>query len=1583
MADNGKKTTQKDFLTSIPPGSIAPPENDPMADAPLIDSLPPQRQSTRGPVSKEFFEMIESSSAIDRIRQRGDKGKKTPNPVARFDIFINAVFMDVRTFFKGEIDEFGQPIPDAEMVEDKTFKIFAKIIEQLEEKDLHGHHVNDVYFHNLSERIDLIEAYYEYFYYLASVYGFDKAFEGKFTDMVNHLKYTWSERYGVGKDGPVSLRLNSEIESLKEEEKESLPPVQGPDEDKIPASEKTSRPKRNTLRFGMFAENEARKSSIPYTSMNPINLDKELEREKKDTLTGLTSLTNEETPSKPEAVRISDVPPAERDVMDIPDRIDAPLSELWSRLLSNQTQADLRIAIKKVYLNMFPFNEENAEKITFMDVRISSLEKAVNHIKGNEELDRKLQEYPVGILAPIANELFIQQARDKKVMRAISEGIWSYLIDNHFDEQLSEIDEDSEEFEALIDKAAHGFCNTLRNELPFLSGDIVWAFYYFQLDKTAESETCSKYKQQLIEGVRDTIRRSFVRAKRTVPSTHPEQLARIPEQENATVSFDPRLIRQEDGKTDDEDDDFMDDMFNKIILDGQTHSRAISSKPPSADDDALEIPRAPDVPSGVETNSDSVEPEYPPESMSPDSIQRINTAPDYPEFLKKEDYEDISSMMEDEVSRHPDGIMNMPPHWTVFKDPDLGVLVYQYANYWRIWRDENGIKYEQMQGEKRSFYLTEEEEEAGGPFEKRSNTLPSPTTETSADDLQDADVGEDDTTQVNQPSQELIRQSTRPQAPADQTPLNLEEELAQAVREANAKADREAEKAETEQENEENVYAEVIPFPSGENVSQNDTEGDDEPLSAPDANVVVSLKTRNVDQSDPDHPHVITQVMETVVVGDEKKEEISSSDESVEKPAEKTLVMEAPIANKEAEETDLPDVAEVKEAKPEEQEVVKFETIPPARESFSSIIDDDADRTSRPSLTPSLGDLTGGPESSIPAPPSVPKSVDWSVDEQAKLDKVSKLQEEEIERQKVLAERRRYLDRVYKITAAGFAAVAMTTVAVYANYEIGKYNQERQFTEEIREKNKRSSEVTANANEVFAEINDTFDAMRTLQAKEDIIRADAEAFIKNSKRLQYRIRSLKEQITSLQVLASNDTEAKWAEANAKDLMDQANEAELALKANLEKADTEWRRAVAIEKVEELKEAKGNAIKVAAVEYPRIDDVVNKQFDSKGQAIGEQIVTRFADATFPVSADDPKLEAKLEKRKGYYTVAVQEVDKAYESYLGSEFKTDEETSEKKWVEKNEPVVAAKAKVDENFDENGEPVNVEAAADKKFGENLAVTLGGEDTNIHTSSTFESVPLKTDPRVNALTMKLGEFVFAEEVNEAVAKVDSKYDEILEEGPDIKVQDLAPSTDESREEYGKINNKVPGARKAATPRSAYAKLEMDWDEFDRKEKADKVKAAQTAQAKELEKIDLDWDEFLTEEEKLAEWAKTIASDRKGSLKAKGEVCIPPLRDDVPGGCRTALLNGFIKECKTAWQQEKIEELFAGLRLNEVEINPLENGTVIGKLTNAEKLAEANRIINMTEAQVEEAELDEGWDMIDSVNRQVNDNVFINKLTA
>ncbi|MCC7196811.1 hypothetical protein IT413_01290 [Candidatus Peregrinibacteria bacterium] len=141
-----------------------------------------------------------------------------------------------------------------------------------------------------------------------------------------------------------------------------------------------------------------------------------------------------------------------------------------------------------------------------------------------------------------------------------------------------------------------------------------------------------------------------------------------------------------------------------------------------------------------------------------------------------------------------------------------------------------------------------------------------------------------------------------------------------------------------------------------------------------------------------------------------------------------------------------------------------------------------------------------------------------------------------------------------------------------------------------------------------------------------------------------------------------------------------------------------------------------------------------------------------------------------------------------------------------------------------------------------------------------------------------------------------------------------------------------------------------------------------------EADAFDAEWDNIAAQHEAqkvvspFAERVAQVKSNRREALMKRGEVWVPSLSDDMSGSAMLAFENGFLKECTSASQQQKVRVILSKVRLSSLEeYEALEDGSTYAKLS--EKDVDALRnALHEPSIEDELAAIDAGWDLDEPV---------------
>jgi hypothetical protein len=136
-----------------------------------------------------------------------------------------------------------------------------------------------------------------------------------------------------------------------------------------------------------------------------------------------------------------------------------------------------------------------------------------------------------------------------------------------------------------------------------------------------------------------------------------------------------------------------------------------------------------------------------------------------------------------------------------------------------------------------------------------------------------------------------------------------------------------------------------------------------------------------------------------------------------------------------------------------------------------------------------------------------------------------------------------------------------------------------------------------------------------------------------------------------------------------------------------------------------------------------------------------------------------------------------------------------------------------------------------------------------------------------------------------------------------------------------------------------------------------------------EADAIDAEWDNLAAQHEAqkvdspFAERVAQVKNNRREALMKFGEVWVPSLSDDMAGSAMLAFENGFLKECTSASQQQKVRMILSKVRLSSLEeYEALEDGSTYAKL-NEKDMNALRTALNEPSIEDELAAIDAGWD--------------------
>lgn len=91
---------------------------------------------------------------------------------------------------------------------------------------------------------------------------------------------------------------------------------------------------------------------------------------------------------------------------------------------------------------------------------------------------------------------------------------------------------------------------------------------------------------------------------------------------------------------------------------------------------------------------------------------------------------------------------------------------------------------------------------------------------------------------------------------------------------------------------------------------------------------------------------------------------------------------------------------------------------------------------------------------------------------------------------------------------------------------------------------------------------------------------------------------------------------------------------------------------------------------------------------------------------------------------------------------------------------------------------------------------------------------------------------------------------------------------------------------------------------------------------------------------------AEFVEMDRKSALLERGELVVPPVSDTQSGSVLQAIENGFLKECTSTYQMDRVQQRVAKIRMSKLaEYEVLDNGRIYAKIS-AEDLADLRKIV-------------------------------------
>lgn len=143
-----------------------------------------------------------------------------------------------------------------------------------------------------------------------------------------------------------------------------------------------------------------------------------------------------------------------------------------------------------------------------------------------------------------------------------------------------------------------------------------------------------------------------------------------------------------------------------------------------------------------------------------------------------------------------------------------------------------------------------------------------------------------------------------------------------------------------------------------------------------------------------------------------------------------------------------------------------------------------------------------------------------------------------------------------------------------------------------------------------------------------------------------------------------------------------------------------------------------------------------------------------------------------------------------------------------------------------------------------------------------------------------------------------------------------------------------------------------------------------------------------------LFEKVTRVKSNRREALMKHGEVWVPSLSDDLSGSAMMAFENGFMKECTSESQQQKVRAVLSQIRMGNLEeYEAMEDGSTYAKLSEKDMNALRTAMNEPTNAEIL-ASVDAGWGfeepeqtaegaMIVDVSRKINQRVGVVKLSA
>jgi hypothetical protein len=196
---------------------------------------------------------------------------------------------------------------------------------------------------------------------------------------------------------------------------------------------------------------------------------------------------------------------------------------------------------------------------------------------------------------------------------------------------------------------------------------------------------------------------------------------------------------------------------------------------------------------------------------------------------------------------------------------------------------------------------------------------------------------------------------------------------------------------------------------------------------------------------------------------------------------------------------------------------------------------------------------------------------------------------------------------------------------------------------------------------------------------------------------------------------------------------------------------------------------------------------------------------------------------------------------------------------------------------------------------------------------------------------------------------------------------------------------------------------VDVDLSEFNANTLADTVMDDSIdVDLSDLEEVafDAEWDTIAAQHEAaktaptLAESVDRVKSNRREALMKHGEVWVPSLSDDLSGSAMLAFENGFLKECTSESQQQKVRAILSKIRFGHLEsYEALEDGSTYAKL-NEKDMNALLAAVNQPSLDDQLAEIDAGWnldeaevtperEMIVDVSRKVNQRIGVVKLSA